>query len=88
MALLQNGYLAVDNNLGTVAITTLPGAFQADVVLRMNRSDFLKGKSPLECLNNEDRFIVALVQATGQSIQQGLGYQPANFINPVDVEMI
>jgi hypothetical protein len=88
MAILQDGYLTVDNNLGTVAITTLPGAFQADVVLRMNRSDYLKGKPPHECLNLEDRFIVALVQATGQSIQQGLGYQPANFIDPANVEMI
>jgi hypothetical protein len=88
MAIVQDGYLTVDNNLGTVAITPLPGAIQADIVLRMNRSEFLRGKPPHECLNLEDRFIVALVQATGQSIQQGLGYQPANFINPADVEMI
>jgi hypothetical protein len=88
MALIQDGYLAVDNNLGTVAVTILPGAMQVDMVLRLNRSDFLEGKSPIECLELEDRYIIALVQATGQSIQEGLGYQPANFIDPADVLMV
>jgi hypothetical protein len=88
MAIFQSGYLTVDNNLGSVAITTLPGAIQADVILRMNRKSFLEGKPPHECLDLEDRFIAALVQSTGQSLQQGLGYQPANFIDPADVEMI
>jgi hypothetical protein len=87
MALVQ-GDIVQDINRGTVAITTLPGAIQADVVLRMNRVDFLKGKSPIECLSLEDRYLFALLQSTGQSIQHGLGYEPANFIDPADIQMI
>jgi hypothetical protein len=87
MALVQ-GDIVQDINRGTVAITILRGAIQADVVLRMNREDFLKGKSPIECLNLEDRYLFALLEGTSQSIQHGLGYEPANFINPADIQML
>jgi hypothetical protein len=88
MAVLQDGYLTPDQNLGTVAVTTQPGAIQIDIVMRMNRADYLLGKSPIECLSLEDRYIPALVQGTGQTRQQALGYQPANFIDIADIQMI
>lgn len=88
MAIPEGGYLTTDNNLGTVAMTMLPGAVQFDVILRQSRPAYLAGKSPIESQDLEDRYIVALSQSTGQTRQQALGYQAANFINPADVGML
>jgi hypothetical protein len=84
----QQDYLTVDNNLGTVAITILPGAMQVDLALRMNRGDFFKGKPAHGCLNLEDRYILDVVQTIGQTVQQGLGYEAANFIDIASIRMI
>jgi hypothetical protein len=83
-----NGSLAVDQNLGTVAITPQIGAIQIDVVMRMNRDDFLSGKSPIECQNLEDRYVMGAAEDSDQTLQQALGYQPTNFIDFADILMV
>jgi hypothetical protein len=88
MAYQQRETLTTDNNLGTVAITLLPGAMQVDVVMRMSRADFLRGRPPIKCLDLEDRYIISVSQAVGQTVQQALGYEAANFISIDDVLMI
>lgn len=86
--ILQEGYIATDQNLGTVAITILPGAMQVDIILRLNREDFLKGLSPINCLNLEDIYLPTYVLAGNQTLQSALGYEATNFIDTADITMV
>ncbi len=87
MAVFIEGALFGDINRGTIAVTTLPGALQVDIVMRLRREDYLLGKSPINCLILEDRYMLAVL-STGQSAQAALGYPAANFIDPAAVGML
>lgn len=77
-----------DNNLGTIAMTMLDGAVQFDVIMRENRESYLDGKSSINSLDLQDRYLILKVEGTDLTAQEGLGYLPANFIDLSDVGML